>query len=111
MTETSEMVQYAAAWKDRKRRFLTYVVALNSFWVIVLPGFLSQADPRFDLSGRTLLMEIAAWFVAQTAAGVWLNRFRCPRCGNLFYFTWKMERAKNRRACRHCGLVQDSRPT
>jgi hypothetical protein len=45
MRQTSEIEQYAAAWKDRKRRFLTYVVALNSFWVLVLLGFLSKPIP------------------------------------------------------------------
>jgi len=84
MAQTSEIEKYAAAWKDRKRRFITYVFALNSLWVLVIFGFVSQADSRFDLTGRTIILTFAAWFVGQMAAGVWLNRFRCPRCENFF---------------------------
>jgi hypothetical protein len=111
MAQTSEIVDFAAAWKDRKRRYLTYVVALNSFWVLVLLGILSQADSRFDLPGKAVFLSFASWFVVQMAAGVWLNRFRCPRCASLFYWarwTWKIEERKNPRNCRHCGLPQDS---
>ena len=112
IVQASETERYAAAWRDHKRRFLTYIIALNSFWLLVLLGFLAQADSRFDLPGRTLLSTFVAWFVGQIAAGVWLNRFRCPRCGNLFYWkwSWKMERTKDWRRCRHCDLRQDSLP-
>lgn len=112
MAQTSEIEKYAAAWKDRKRRFITYVFALNSLWVLVIFGFVSQADSRFDLTGRTIILTFAAWFVGQMTAGVWLNRFRCPRCENFFYWkwSWKIEKAKGRRRCRHCGLSQDSAP-
>jgi hypothetical protein len=106
--QTSEIELYAAAWKDRKRRFLTYVVVLNSIWVLVLLGFAS----RFDLSGKTVVLAFATWFVGQVAAGVWLNRFRCPRCGKFFYWkwSWKIEKKKAWRRCRHCDLNQDSAP-
>lgn len=112
MAQASEIERYAAAWRDRKRRFITYIIALNSFWLLVIFGFLSQANSRFDLPGRTLILAFAAWFVGQMAAGVWLNRFRCPRCGNLFYWKWNWKREKTRgwRRCRHCGLDQDSAP-
>ncbi len=85
ITQVSDSEWYTAAWRDRKRRFLTCVLALNSFWILVLFGFLSQISERFNASGRTLLLAFAVWFVGQIAAGVWLNRFRCPGCGNLFY--------------------------
>jgi predicted RNA-binding Zn-ribbon protein involved in translation (DUF1610 family) len=112
MAQANEIKQYAAAWKDRKRRFLIYVVALNSFWILILLGALSQGDSRFDLPSRTVFLAFASWFVGQMAAGVWLNRFRCPRCGNLFYWkwNWKIEKTKEWRRCRHCGLSQDSAP-
>jgi predicted RNA-binding Zn-ribbon protein involved in translation (DUF1610 family) len=110
----SEAERYATAWRDRKRRFVVYVVESNFLWIVVLVGLLDQAIPRFDryVPGRFILL-IPAWFVGNIVAGIWLNRFRCPRCGNLFYWkwTWKMERAKKWRECRHCGLKQDSGPT
>ena len=112
MAQPEEIDQYAVAWKDRKRRFQTYVVVINSFWLFVLAGMLSQVNPRFNTSGRTVILAFVVWFIGQLAAGVWLNRFRCPRCGNFFYWnwSWKIEKAKNWRACRHCGLIQDSSP-
>lgn len=112
MAQATEVEQYAAARKDRKRRFVTYVVALNSFWVLVGLGIFSQADSRFDVSGRTVSVGVGAWFVGQIAAGVWLNRFRCPRCGKLFYWKWdwKIEGRREWRCCRHCGLSHDSAP-
>ena len=110
IAQASEAERYAAAWRDRKRRFVIYVVALNSFWILVLFGFLSQIDGRFNVSGRTVLVAFTVWFVGQIAAGVWLNRFRCPGCGNLFYWkwSWKIEKTRGWRRCRHCGLSQDS---
>ena len=56
------------------------------------------------------------WFVSYIAAGIWLNRFRCPRCGKLYYWDlrWKESlaryRSKSWRPCRHCGLQQDACP-
>ena len=91
IAEASEAERYAAAWRDRKRRFVIYVVALNSFWILILFGFLSQIDGRFNASGRPVFVAFTVWFVGQIAAGVWLNRFRCPGCGNLFYWKWSWQ--------------------
>jgi hypothetical protein len=112
MLRVSETERYAAAWKDRRRRFLVYVLVLNSFWILVLFGILSQVNPHFDLPGKTVVLAFAAWFLGQLAAGVWLNRFYCPRCGNLFYWkwSWKIEMTREWRRCRNCGLMQDSPP-
>lgn len=48
------------------------------------------------------------------AAGVWLNRFRCPRCGKLYYWRWELKgytvREKRWSDCRYCGLHQDELP-
>jgi hypothetical protein len=63
---------------------------------------------------RYLLLPLPAWFIAYIAAGVWLNRFRCPRCRKLYY--WRLElkgymrRLEKWRDCRHCGLAQDAVP-
>jgi hypothetical protein len=108
ITTISETERYAAAWKDRRRRFLIYWAESYSLFFILIALALPRWFP--DSSKYTLLLP--AWFVGYIAAGVWLNRFRYPRCGNLFYWkwTWKIERAKDWRACRHCGLKQDSEP-
>jgi hypothetical protein len=57
---------------------------------------------------------LLTWFIAYYAAGIWLNRFRCPRCGRLYYWRLErkgyMDRQRKWRDCRHCGLTQDAVP-
>ena len=43
-------------------------------------------------------------------AAVWVNRFRCPRCGKPYYWRLHQTRLKNWRDCRHCGLAQGAIP-
>ncbi len=113
MTEISDAARYAAAWKDRRLRFFVYVTELYSLVIFIAVPLLCQAVPRlYRYVPDGYIWVFPAWFVGNMVVGVWLNRFRCPRCGNFFYWnwTWKVERAKNWRACRHCGLLQDSEP-
>jgi hypothetical protein len=35
------------------------------------------------------LFAFLAWILGYVIAGIWLNRFRCPRCGKLYY--WRLE--------------------
>jgi hypothetical protein len=99
---------YAAAWKDRKRRMLVFKAVQFSFlFMIAVFWYLSSSHAYV---GSPLLV-IAAWFVAYIVAGTWLNLFRCPRCGKLYYWRFElrgsMERQKRWRDCRYCGLPQD----
>jgi hypothetical protein len=41
----AEAGRYAAAWKDRKRRFIVYVATLYSFFLLPLLGILDQRFP------------------------------------------------------------------
>jgi predicted RNA-binding Zn-ribbon protein involved in translation (DUF1610 family) len=82
---------YAAARRDQRRRMLVFKTIQIAFFPIILSAaFLSLS--------RSLPRQ-------------WLNRFRCPRCGNLYYWRlqWQgyMDRQKKWRDCRHCGLAQD----
>lgn len=62
-----------------------------------------------------LLAVIPVWFITYMTTGVWLNRFRCPRCGKLYYWRVQLrgatERQKKWRDCRWCGLPQDALPS
>jgi len=61
------------------------------------------------------MVSIPIWFVGYMTAGVWLNRFRCPRCGKLYYWRIQLkgavERQKRWRDCHWCALPQDALPS
>ena len=109
MTETG---RYAEAWRDRRRRMLVFkAIQIAFFPLLVVLALMSkyvrtQANP---------VVAVPLWFIAYMAAGVWLNRFRCPRCGKLYYWRVQLKGAMGRekkwRDCRWCGLPQtDCRP-
>jgi hypothetical protein len=75
--------------------------------------YLASIDPNVSHLPRPLL-ALPVWFIAYIAVGIWLNRFRCPRCGKLYYWRVELkgyiERQTKWRDCRHCGLPQDTGP-
>lgn len=104
---------YARAWRDcRRRRFALQTVQLSCVPMLVLACY--WASIHRQVAGAWLA---AGWFLAFFSAGVWLKRFRCPRCGKLFYwrlqFKGYMQReSKSKwRCCRYCGLTQDQYPS
>lgn len=106
----SEAASYADAWADRRRRMVTF----RALQFLALPLIIGVAY-FFQREGRRGLLVVGLWLFAYFGAGVWLNRFRCPRCGKLYYWSLERkgyaERQKNWSACRHCGLHQDEVPT
>jgi predicted Zn-dependent protease len=105
--------RYAAAWRDRKRRFFVFrVVQLSLFALVLALWVVTRKHPY--VAPRPVLFGFAVWFISYMAAGVWLNRFRCPRCGKLYYWRWELkgytERQKRSSDCRYCGLHQDEMP-
>jgi hypothetical protein len=105
--------RYAAAWQDRRVRFLVFKgVQFSALGLMLILLVVTRKNPY--LSSRTVFSVIAAWFIAYMAAGVWLNRFRCPRCGKLYYWRRELkgatERQKRWRDCHYCGLHQDQIP-
>jgi hypothetical protein len=120
---TDEAQRYAAAWKDRRRRMFGYRLA---FPILLLGGPLvsfryleGTLPPPSDRTARTIWVFglFLFWLGLYVGVGVWLNRFRCPRCGGRYYWKfnwppdWKGRAApKDWRDCRHCGLHQDELP-
>jgi len=113
-----EVARYAAAWKDRRRRFFVFK-ATQIAGVPILLGAAYLSDgmtlrASHSLFAIPIFQAMPIWLVGYVAAGVWLNRFRCPRCGKLYYWRLQlsgyMKRQMNWRSCRHCGLTQDGTP-
>jgi predicted RNA-binding Zn-ribbon protein involved in translation (DUF1610 family) len=105
--------RYAAAWQDRRVRFFVFkTVQFSLFGLMLIPFVVTRKNPY--LSARMVLSIFAAWIIAYMAAGSWLNKFRCPRCGKLYYWRWELkgstERQKRWRDCHYCGLHQDQMP-
>ena len=103
---------YRAAWRDRRRRMLIFKSVQIAFFPIII-GFALMWPS--GVVPRQALLVFPFWFIAYLAAGVWLNRFRCPRCGNLYYWRWQplkraLERQARWRDCHYCGLSQDGEP-
>ena len=106
--------RYAAAWRDRKRRFFVFKTVQLSMFALVFVLFLAAGNHPHVSSGVVVLPVFGGWFITYMVAGVWLNRFRCPRCGKLYYWRWELkgsvERQKRYRDCHYCGLKQDQMP-
>jgi hypothetical protein len=105
--------RYAAAWQDRRVRFFVFkTVQFSLFGLMLILFLVTRKNPY--LSSRMVLSILSVWFIAYMAAGLWLNRFRCPRCGKLYYWRWELkgstERQKQWRDCHYCGLHQDQIP-
>jgi hypothetical protein len=105
--------RYAAAWRDRKRRFFVFrIIQLSLFALVLALWVVTRKRPY--VAPRPVLFGFAVWFISYMAAGVWLNRFRCPRCGKLYYWRWELkgytDRQKRWSDCRYCGLHQDEMP-
>jgi predicted Zn-dependent protease len=105
--------RYAAAWRDRKRRFIVFRVVQLSLFALVLALWLVTRKHPY-VAPRPVLLGFGGWFIAYMIAGAWLNRFRCPRCGKLYYWRWELkgstERQKRWSDCHYCGLHQDEMP-
>jgi hypothetical protein len=105
---------YAAAWRDRRRRFFVFKTVQFSLFALMFILFIVTRRRPY-VSFRVVLLVFAAWFISYIAAGVWLNRFRCPRCRKLYYWRWDLkgsvERQRRWRDCHYCGLPQDQNPS
>ena len=103
----TELGLYAAAWQDCKRRLVVFrVVQIMGIPVIIGAAYLSSKW------GRSALIAVPAWFLVYFLVGIWLNRFRCPRCDKLFFWRFppKAVTQSTWRDCRHCGLHQGAEP-
>jgi hypothetical protein len=111
--EMAEEERYKAAWRDRRLRMIVFKSVQIGFFPLLVG--MALFTPRSN-SRDIIVFIVVGWFLAYIVAGIWLNRFRCPRCGKFYYWDlrWRtsIERRKtgNWRPCHHCGLAQDAMP-
>ena len=101
--------KYAAAWSDRRRRMALFRASQFALLAYFAATLLFAVATRRQNPPWVLLIMLPL-LVGYVAAGVWLNRFRCPRCGKLYYWSGSFKHPKDWRDCRHCGLKQDAQP-
>ena len=114
--ERSVNERYERAWRDRKRRMVVFkTTQIAGIGVIfgVLFWMWRESSVSNPPALRPLLL-IPVWYLTYIIAGIWLNRFHCPRCGRLFYWRVQLkgalERQRRWRQCCYCGLLQDTDP-
>ncbi len=103
----TEEERYAAAWRNRRKRWRLYWAWLAVFvvtlilWVWLDPD---PSDPAYPSAMRRW-SGIALLLGSGAAASAYVISFRCPRCGHLFYIS-QMPRADERfrPTCNHCRL-------
>ena len=105
-----DAARYAAAWQDRKRRMFVFKTVVYGFNLIIIGAVYGSSIRSRSHFWSHFMLLFPAWLVVYTAAGVWVNRFRCPRCSEFYYWTLQWKAPKNWRNCRHCGLTQDTLP-
>lgn len=84
-------MQYASAWRDRRRRFLALLAVLAAW------GPLLYAARRVESSTATAAICTAVALVVVAALRIAL--FKCPRCGKNFHH----DRSRFSH-CNHCDL-------
>jgi hypothetical protein len=115
--ETTEVSCYSAGWRDRKRRMVVFKIVHFLFFPVVLGAeFISSKNPYARLGSiQPVFPAFLSWFLEYILAGIWLNRFRCPRRGQLYFWRLEgkgsLERQKKWRNCHHRGLQQDAVPS
>jgi hypothetical protein len=98
---------YAAAWRDYRKRaiifwviFLSYLPGVGVIFLMIGPSLAAWTGIKLDNVG---LMIALCWMIAFAIAGFRLSLFRCPRCGNSFSWgSWHTNIFA--RKCLHCGL-------
>jgi len=98
---------YAVAWQDCKRRLVVFRIVQ----IMGIPVIVGAAYESSQL-GRSALIAVPVWLSLYFLVGIWLNRFRCPRCTKLFFWRFppKTITQSTWRECRHCGLHQNAAP-
>ena len=96
-------MNYAAVWKDLKRRRIAYEIA--RFFPIAFFFAYSQLhnSPTPWIAKALALLSPWSWFGVSVVVVLgflgWMLAFRCPRCRKRF-----MEISGINKNCAHCGL-------
>ena len=99
MPETTETPRYRTAWQARQRRYSAF------YGILVLAGlalyFADELPIDPVVTGVTCIIVILC-------ASRWIDRFPCPRCGEIFSSQWLQKPGildPGPRKCEPCGLA------
>ena len=103
MSRLSDHRDHSAAWRDLTKRrwllwglFLSYVPGVGLLCTVI-------GRPLAALTGGDPCLWIGlCWLLAFMLAGIYLQRFRCPRCQEAFFQTRWWHNPFSRK-CLHCG--------
>ena len=95
----------ASTWADYTWRTRLLWCLLGPGRVVVLVLARMFLTERFGWHG--LLWPLVGWIAALILAGLHLQRFRCPRCGHLFFRQRPRLLALRAERCVHCSLPKE----
>ena len=99
----SDHLDHSAAWRDlTKRRRLFWGIFLGYVPGVALLCFVIGRPLSALTGGEPCLWIAFCWLLAFTIAAIYLQQFRCPRCGSAFFRTWWWHNPFSRK-CLHCG--------
>ena len=104
----TERQRYEAAWAARRRRYGIYYTLLLGL-LAAIAGTLA-APERLPVAPIGVIVFAIAGMLGATR---WFYRFRCPRCGEVFWSQWAQKpriTESGPQACEHCGLKGDEIP-
>ncbi len=104
----TERQRYEAAWAARRRRYGIYYALLLGL-LAAIAGTLAAPD-RLPVAPIGVIVFCIAGMLGATH---WLYRFRCPRCGKVFWSQWAQKPRiveSGPQACEHCGLKTNEIP-
>ncbi len=92
---------YLSSWRDYRRRRIT-------FWIVFLGGgpfvvLVGAAVTRLSPSSAGVVATWVVWAACFAVSSNRLLRWRCPRCGERFFWAGPIHFGLARR-CMHCGL-------
>jgi hypothetical protein len=93
---------YGKVWRDRRRRVFDFrsdpIVFFSLILVLAFLQYRHIQIPGFPIR--------IGWIGVYGAAGIWLNRFGCPRCGRLYYWKIGILSRTGTWRCHHCGCIK-----
>ena len=102
----AEVERYATAWRQRRFRTRLLVAILLVSFVIISVVAVKEA---MSVDSSPWVVGLLVWAIPVTAATMWLEKFRCPRCGKQYHNPRRRDLLPDW-LCNHCGLLRDSMP-
>lgn len=94
-------VMYQEQWDEYKKRRRIFILV----WLLYLPvaGGIALFFKKMFGSEELILPVVFAWMVFFLIAGLRMTFWKCPKCGNSFFFKFSEINIFPQK-CVHCGL-------